>query len=174
MALIFIAEDGTGRADANSYASVEEGDAYHDGHLYATAWTSATPERKAAALVMATRVIDAAYEFHGNRATEQQALAWPRVGFPDPERSDAEIQGDRVPRPVAKATCEMARELLIADRTSAPTGEGILRQRTGEFADVTYSKLDRRPVISHLAQALLAPYGYLISERSGMARLVRV
>ena len=30
------------RADANSYASATDGDAYHDGHLYATAWTAAT------------------------------------------------------------------------------------------------------------------------------------
>ena len=40
MSLTLIKEDGTGKADANSYASVADGDAYHDGHLYATAWTA--------------------------------------------------------------------------------------------------------------------------------------
>ena len=40
MALTLIKEDGTGKADANAYANVADGDAYHDGHLYATAWTA--------------------------------------------------------------------------------------------------------------------------------------
>ena len=41
------------RPDANSYASVADSDAYHEGHLYATAWTGATTDNKAASLVMA-------------------------------------------------------------------------------------------------------------------------
>ena len=41
MALILTKEDGTGKSDANSYASTADGDAYHDGHLYASAWTAA-------------------------------------------------------------------------------------------------------------------------------------
>ena len=40
MALTLIKETGAGLVDANSYASAADGDAYHDGHLYATAWTS--------------------------------------------------------------------------------------------------------------------------------------
>ena len=48
MALTLIKEDGTGRADANSYASVADGNAYHDGHLYASAWTGAGDDQKAA------------------------------------------------------------------------------------------------------------------------------
>jgi len=59
MALTLILETGAGLANANSYATVAESDAYHDGHLYATAWTGATSGNKAAALVMATRLIDA-------------------------------------------------------------------------------------------------------------------
>lgn len=33
MALTLVKEDGSGLASANSYASVADGDAYHDGHL---------------------------------------------------------------------------------------------------------------------------------------------
>ena len=46
MALTLIKEDGTGKADANAYADVADGDAYHDGHLYATAWTGATADKR--------------------------------------------------------------------------------------------------------------------------------
>ena len=45
MALTLIKENGTGLADANSYASVADGDAYHEGHVAASAWTSATVPR---------------------------------------------------------------------------------------------------------------------------------
>ena len=46
MALTLIKEDGTGKADANSYADLTDANAYHDGHLYATAWTAATDASK--------------------------------------------------------------------------------------------------------------------------------
>ena len=58
MALVLIKEDGTGLVNANTYASVADGDAYHEAHLYATAWTAATTPNKEAALAMATRLID--------------------------------------------------------------------------------------------------------------------
>lgn len=70
MAINLIIEDGSGKADANSYASVADGDAYHAGHLYATAWTAATADQKAIALVMATRLIDAEYQFRGVKSVE--------------------------------------------------------------------------------------------------------
>ena len=74
MALTLIKEDGTGKVDANSYASAADGDAYHDGHLYATAWTGATLANKEKALVMATRLIDGEYQFNGFMGSEAQAL----------------------------------------------------------------------------------------------------
>jgi hypothetical protein len=35
MALVLLKEDGSGLAGANTYAVVADGDAYHEGHLYA-------------------------------------------------------------------------------------------------------------------------------------------
>src|SRR5512137_2065404 len=135
MALTLVKEDGTGKADGNSYADVADGDAYFEGHLYATAWTGATSDTKAAALVMATRLIDAQFQFNGFRANEAQALQWPRERCPDPDASrlsasvlgwlgDNFVESDLVPSGVVQATCEMARELIIEDRTAAPPGEG--------------------------------------------------
>ena len=87
MALTLVKEDGTGLATANSYASVADGDAYFEGHLYASAWTAATSGTKAAALVMATRLVDTQFQFNGYRANEDQALQWPRERCPDPDRN---------------------------------------------------------------------------------------
>src|ERR1041385_5688235 len=125
MALILVKEDGTGKPDANAYAAVADGDAYHDAHLYASAWTAAITGNKEKALVFATRLIDAEYQFNGLQTTDAQALAWPRCRCPDPDRASiVRIGGlpiwgnwlpeNLVPKNVIAATCEMARELLIA------------------------------------------------------------
>src|SRR6476469_7061286 len=89
MALTLIKEDGTGKVDANSYADAADGDAYHDGQLWANTWTSASAGDKEKALVMATRVIDAEYQFNGTRVSDAQALQWPRASCPDPDKAPA-------------------------------------------------------------------------------------
>lgn len=159
-------------ADANAYADVADGDAYHDGHLYATAWTGATSDQKAAALVMATRLLDAEYQFAGTRAVASQALQWPRRQCRIPDEED-ELADDVVPKAVVQAACELARELLIADRTAAPAGEGLKYYNNGSV-QTGYDKTDTRPIIPAVVQALLAKYGALIKAKSGTVKLVRV
>lgn len=203
MGLVLIKEDGSGKVDANAYADADEGDVYHDGHLYAAAWDVATVEQKVKALVMATRLIDAEYQFGGVRARIEQALQWPRSDCRDPDGGTASfgaanaarvaargivpgvgdtirlltaewtIPGNIVPKAVVEATCEMARELLIVDRTGAPVGEGLKYYNAGT-TQTGYDPSDRRPVISAVAQALLAKYGALIKAKSGAVPLIRV
>jgi len=184
MPLTLIKETGAGLVDANSYADVADGDAYHAGHLYATAWTGATTASKTAALVMATRLIDAKYQFGGVKSVDSQALQWPRYRCPDPDRDSTLRVGllligenwvpeNTVPKNVVAATCELARELLIADRTAAPAGEG-LKYYNDAGKQTGYDKTDTRPVIPKLVQAMLAKYGSLISAKSGAVKLIRV
>ena len=183
MALVLVKEDGSGMADANSYANVADADAYFDGHLYATAWSAATTPNKEKALVWATRLIDSQFQFNGSRSTSSQALQWPRQECPDPDeggavvsliwwRADRCVASDVVPKAVADATCEMARELVIVDRTAAPAGEGILSEWNATEG-TRYEKSDRRPIISHVAQAMLVKFGSLVGSRSGVVRLTR-
>ena len=174
MALTLIKEDGTGKPDANAYADVADGDAYFEGHLYASAWTAATGVQKAAALVMATRLIDAEYQFYGARAVDVQSLQWPRENCPDPDGAAAAVfANNKVPKLVIDATCEMARELLIVDRTAAPAGEGIHERQEVDLSRTIYSKSDKRMVIARLVQAMLAKYGCLLKRGSAAVRVVR-
>ena len=176
MPLVLIKEDGTGKVDANSYASSGDGDAYFEGHLYASAWTAASTANKEKALVFATRLIDSQYQFNGVKANDDQALQWPREDCRDPDADGwlgGKVLPDVVPTLVVQATCEMARELLILDRTTAPPGEGISAVWTSTDG-TRYSKWDARPIISHVAQAMLAKYGALVKERAGAVRLTRV
>ncbi len=167
-----VKEAGAGLTNANSYASVADGDDYHDGHLYATAWTGATLEKKTAALVMASRLIDAEYQFGGVRAVASQALQWPREDCPDPDAGDV-VAKTMVPKAVVEAACELARELIITDRTAAPPGEGLSYQNVGSN-QTGYNKSDTRPIIPAVVQALLGKFGSLIKSKSGSVKLVRV
>ncbi len=172
MPLTLIKEDGTGKADANTYANVADGDAYHAGHLYASAWTAATADNKAVALVMASRLIDAEYQFGGTRAVASQALQWPREDCPDPDAGDM-VAETIVPKAVVEAACELARELIIVDRTAAPAGEG-LKYYNNAGVQTGYDKADTRPIIPAVVQAFLGKYGALIKSKSGSVKLVRV
>jgi hypothetical protein len=171
MSLTLIKEDGTGQTNANAYADVADGDAYHEGHLYATAWTAASADQKAVALVMASRLIDCEVQFVGVKAVAWQALQWPRRQCRIPDYED-ELSADSVPKAVMDATCELARELIIADRTAAPAGEGLSYQNNGSV-QTGYDKSDTRPVISRVAQAMLAKFGAMTKATSGAVRLVR-
>ncbi len=183
MALTLIPEDGTGKVDSNSYASAADGDTYHAGHLYATAWTAATVANREIALVMATRLINAEYSFHGYKTSNAQALQWPRDLCLDPDRQSSllptllvnrsqYLDNNTVPKSLVDATCELARELILTDRTAAPLGEGIKYSNVGS-TQTGYDKTDRRPTISHLAQALLGKYGTMTEKGSGSVKLVR-
>ena len=161
-----------------------DGDAYHLGHLYASAWSAATDDKKSAALVMASRLIDVEYQFEGVQNTDSQALQWPRYRCPDPDRDSSLRVGlllvtenwvpeNLVPKNVITATCELARELIVADRTASPAGEG-LKYYNNAGVQTGYDKSDTRPVIPKLVQAMLAKYGSLINARSGSVKLTRV
>jgi hypothetical protein len=184
MALTLIKEDGSGKVDANSYADVAEGDAFHEAHLYATDWTSANLATKTAALVFATRLIDAHYQFRGFKAHDAQALQWPREFARDDDAlhnrvflslasRDESFANNLVPKTLRDATIETARELIKADRTADPDGEGLSAMALTGTLSMAFDKDDRRPVIPHVAQAMLSRLGEYIKSNSGVVRLVR-
>jgi len=184
MALTLIKEDGTGLSNANSYAAVADGDAFHDGHLYATDWTGASNATKAAALVMATRLIDAYFQFRGFKAHDTQALQWPRELARDddalPARllsvvlsSDGYFASNAVPVAVVNAAIETARELIKSNRTDDPDGEGLATLSLTGNLSLTFDKSDRAPVIPQAAQAMLSKLGDYTKQRAGVVRLLR-
>ena len=85
---------------------------------------------------------------------------------------DAWLPSDAVPVRVVQATCELARELIVADRTAAPPGEGVTLVRAADQSETIYNKRDKRPVISMVAQTLLCKYGALL-KKAGAVRLQR-
>lgn len=83
-----IAIDATvGGANANSYLTLAAAQAIIDGFVQdadVTAWASATTDQKNRALFTATQRLDRE-RFLGARATDTQALQWPRTGVRKPD-----------------------------------------------------------------------------------------
>ena len=184
MPLTLIKETGAELSDANSYASAADGDAYHDGHLYAAAWTAVVTGSKEKALVMATRLIDGLFQFDGFKRLSAQALQWPRRECRDPDIENGVVPGlllvrgpvldeTKVPVLVVNATCELARALLIEDRTDDPDGEGLSSMSVVGSLRLDFNPNDRQPVIPLIVQTWLGKFGEYIAHSRGMARLVR-
>jgi hypothetical protein len=194
MALVVIREDGTGRPDANCYADSADCDIYHEGHLYADAWNSAAPDAKDKAVVMAARLIDAEFRFNGWRAVEGQALQWPRQRCPDPDsRAGTWVVGfgcggnyiatNVVPKGVTDANCELARLLLVSDRTDYSLGQGLHSSTVASSTRATdgsggsdstatvYDKADKPGILSPTVVAMLSKFGS--ASGAGAVRLVR-
>jgi hypothetical protein len=193
---VLVMEDGTGLANANSYASLAEFDAYNNATLYSDTVNNATRANKERALIMATRVIDTMVEFEGSRASDTQALAFPRVYVPNRELEQpwmypAQIlQGmiafgpgilygafwpsDIVPPPIKAATCELARYLMASDRTKDDPSKGISSLSLGSGAfSVTFNADDRKNILPDLVVAALAPFGTQRGTKEGFKRVVR-
>ena len=76
-----------GGASANSYLTLADAQAIVDGLVEdadVTAWASATTDQKNRALYTATQRLDRE-RFLGARATDTQALQWPRTGVRKPD-----------------------------------------------------------------------------------------
>ena len=76
-----------GGASANSYLTLSDAQAIVDGMVEdadVTAWASATTDQKNRALYTATQRLDRE-RFLGARATDTQALQWPRTGVRKPD-----------------------------------------------------------------------------------------
>ena len=106
-----------GGAASNSYITVAEGDTFADDVLGNVAWSAATADDKARALLVATaRLDELAWVGSRTDTTTPQALAWPRSGAVCGEKSYAD---DVIPDEVKTGTFDLA-NLLLSDTTSDP------------------------------------------------------
>lgn len=169
--MAFIVEDGTGLAEANSYASEAEFEAYCEANGLTFTGDVET------ALVRATAWIDARYgaRYPGTRKLGRaQGLGWPRSYACD--AAGEEIPDDEVPVEIRRAAAAAALRELASPGSLAPdvAGGGTVkrtRKKLGsmetetEYADGAAS----RPKFPEI-DGLLAG---LIGARGATVRLVR-
>lgn len=136
-----------GAADANSYATVAQAQAYMDTLLTdASGWSTATTPTKEAALITATRLIDSWFRWLADPTYSDQALGFPRTGL---YLNNQVVNPLTIPRQMVEATSEFARELLTVDPATIITdtaAQGIEEAKAGslsvKFTEIAAS--DRR------------------------------
>lgn len=160
-----------GSATANAYLTVAEADAYFAERLHAGAWAAASTADKEAALIQATRVIDARLCFRGAAADGVQALKWPRTGLVT--MNGFALAGDSIPDQLKDAVCELALTLLSGDATleSEVVAQGITRVKAGSVElgfDAAKAKL--RDVPKHVTEMLVPAWLCPARPRRATAR----
>jgi len=167
--MALIVENGTGRADAESYASVADADAYHAGRGNAQ-WSALSIERREQLLRTATEYMGVyAGSLSGRRQVQQQALDWPRTGA---EAHDFDVPEGLVPPAVRNACAVLA--LKAASGPLVPTAGGLVkkRQKLGPL-EVEYQDSAATTALHPAVNALLAPFFGGAGDNPFMAPLER-
>lgn len=167
MPLVVIVEDGTGKADANSYGSRADADAYFEARLHASDWQRADESTRDAALVQASRLIDRSFVWRGTKAVTGSAFEWPRVGVPTPN-GEAEEPSTAVPVRVREEAFEVALALIRSDRIHEAERVGEV-STSGRVGSRSFGAAGlRRAVIPATTAHALEPY-----TLQGVSRLTR-
>lgn len=112
--MALIVEDGTGKADAETFCTVSFADAYHL-KLGNTAWSAALEAAREIALRKGADYMEEAFSsrWPGDRAHEEQRLSWPRFDAEDLDGYLFDL--DEVPLKVQEANAEAALLALTED-----------------------------------------------------------
>jgi hypothetical protein len=166
-------ETGTGLPNAESYASVEQADAYHAKRLNAI-WASLDAPTKEGLLIKATEYIVGQYRerWKGVRTNTTQALDWPRYNVQLPDvgfgQVAAYVPSNVVPAEVVSACCWLALQASSGDL--APNLDRTIKQDTvGPITTIYSDGAPERPRYTAVDSMLAA---YLCGSRNS-GRLVR-
>jgi len=124
-----------GAAGQNSYVTVAEVTAYFDDRpTDDSVWTDADADDQARAVLYASKLMDALFQWTGHAVSETQGLLWPRYGMY--YRNSYYVPSDVIPDELKDATAEFAKQLLEADRTDDNAIEtlGLKKLKAGPVA----------------------------------------
>ena len=120
-------------ANANSYVTLTEANAYFETVPDSTTWDNKTVDQKNRSLISATRWIDS-FVYYGDRCDEDQALKFPRTNY---QVDRVELSCSTIPLNIKYAQYELARAL--ANDTDAMTGN---LGTDGNFSEVKLGDIE--------------------------------
>jgi hypothetical protein len=179
--MALVVEDGTGKADAESYISVADADTYFSNRGNA-AWAALSTAQKEQNLRKATDYLGQVYRqrWKGTRVSGEQALDWPRayVSRDDINYTNGEgyvvISGyyywpsDEVPTLVKNSCAELAYRASVAD-LAPDVGQHVLREKI-DVIEVQYDPYSPQYTTYRAIDNMLAPF--LSTGSSGAFRRV--
>jgi hypothetical protein len=166
--MALIVEDGSGKSDADSYLSVADADTYHTNHSGSTDWSGAATAVKEKSLRLATQYLNIRFNglWKGYKATDLQALAWPRVLADKEDVYDAAYyDSESLPIVLENATAELALRVVQGDTLYADISKpGTIKRKrvkTGPIETETeyaggYNQVKKYPLIEGLIKPLIS------------------
>jgi len=165
--MTLVVEDGTGKTNAESYASVAQADT-RLAALGMTVWASnTTTTEREQALRRATAFMEQAFrtDWVGARLLRDQALSWPRYGA---EADGFVLDSISVPTDIVNACIDLAFKAASGD-LNADLTRAVLREKVGPI-ETEYAP--NSPQATRYVSIEMALRPYLRGSRV-MARLVR-
>lgn len=155
-------------ATANSYVTLAEANTYLEAHLKASTWAALDDEKKKASIVTATRIIETE-QYAGRRATQAQALSWPRTYIYD---YDGYVVLT-VPKKLKDATCELAIWYLTEDERLAGQFE-VETMKNVEIGPIKYTLKEDAEYIPDFIEDMIEAIGpnVMIDSGSGVTTMV--
>jgi hypothetical protein len=172
--MALIVENGLGLADAESYISVADADAYHSNRGN-TAWAALTTTTKEQLLRKATDYMEQVYRLRwlGYRHTETQALSFPRDEVPRKDftylNQFSFYPNDTVPIEIKNSCAELASRAINSDL--APDIARIAKREKVDVLEVEYDANSPAYVIFRAIDNIVAPF--LSTSGNSQRRVVR-
>lgn len=161
-------EDGTGKANAESYISVADADTRRSNLGGDAGWTAASTAEKEAALRKSTEYMLQAYRdrWQGYRQVTEQALDWPRNSVVVDEF--VVVDSDVVPAEVKNACADLALK-AISESLAPDLERAVVRERVGPI-ETEYDRASPQSKRFRAIDMMLAPY---LTGGGANMRLVR-
>ena len=157
-------------SDANSYVTLADAEVYFEERLHSDEWDNASETDKIAALVLATELLDVAYNWEGYKVSTTQALRWPRSGVTTPDGES--VSSSEIPSFLADATAEFALGLLTNDRLKDSPTQGFSQIKVGPIYMQISSNASRGNIVPTTVDFMLSHYGN-VKTSGGERRLER-
>ena len=153
----FIVENGSGLPNAASYVSLAEANDILSLNIHITAeWAALVDADKERLLAWASRYLDERTRWFGHRVNEASGLRWPRVGVID--RDGLLIASTVIPQQLKVAVAEMARFLMVADRSAERDQDGLARLKA-DVIELEFREGYKLPKVPEHMQFILAGLG---------------
>lgn len=163
--MALIPETGAGLSNSNTYATLEEFEAYAADRL-----ETLPDEGKEALLIRAMDYLEAIQDFKGVRASADQALQWPRTGvyidgFP--------LSLGRIPTLLKRAQMQLGIEAMSYDLSPSSDGFAVAKEKV-DVIEVEYATGGRLSGSTLAAQPLFPKVDALLKQlRSSIGMKLR-
>jgi len=159
-----------GGPTSNSYVSLAEAEAYFSDRMHSSAWYDLSTSDREKLLITSSSMLDWYVSWKGTKATQDQAMDWPRVGV---ITSDGPIPSDVIPAQVKVAVYELSLSSAKKDRSADGSLDGILEARAGSLLIKTDDGVYNSKPSTIPQKIWKILYGLTIKGSSGVVRLVR-